>query len=122
MLVKRIKNYILLILIIVILLCAAGCGKVAGNTIVTSETDTTPVTSSTLPVVSTIPGHSITVQDAKILLDSGSNAAIFIDVRTQADYDTLHIPGAVLIPVEELPGKLSEVPTDKQIIVYAQCR
>ena len=121
MLTKRIRNYILLVMVITVMLCT-GCGKVVGNTAATPEPGTSPTTPSTITTVSTIPGHTITVQDAKTLLDSGSNTAVFIDVRTQADYDTLHIPGAVLIPVEELPARLSEVPKDKQVVVYAQCR
>ena len=117
--IKRIrKRYILPVVIIVILLCAGGCSHVTENTTVTSEASSV----NTLTTVSTIPGHSITIQDAKTLLDSSSNTAVYIDVRNQADYDTLHIPGAVLIPLAEIPARLSEIPLDKQIIVYAQCR
>jgi hypothetical protein len=36
-------------------------------------------------------------------------------------YDQNHAPGAVLIPAVELSGRLSEVPHDKQVIVYAGC-
>jgi 3-mercaptopyruvate sulfurtransferase SseA len=117
--VKRIrKRYILPVVIIVILLCASGCSHVTGNTTVTSEASSV----STQTTVSTIPGHSITIQDAKTILDNHTQTAVFIDVRTQADYDTLRIPGAALIPVAELANRLSEVPKDKQVIVYAQCR
>jgi len=104
------------------LLCAGGCGKVAGNSAVITETASTPAASNTLPAVSTIPGHYITIQDAKTLLDSGSKTVVFVDVRNQTDYDSNHIPGAVLIPLTELPDRLSEIPKDKQLIVYAQCR
>jgi len=113
------KEYILALVIIVILLCAAGCQDVG-----TSATTSTVVSSATgtLPVVNTIPGHSINVQDAKNLLDSNSKMVVFIDVRNQSDYDTSYIPGAVLIPVTELPDRLSEVPYNKQVIVYSECR
>ena len=113
------RGYILTLALIVTLVCAAGCGQGVGNSTTTAEA--TSSTTSTLPVVSSIPGHSITVQDAKKLLDSGTKTTIFIDIRNQTDYDQNHVPGAVLIPAVELPNRLSEVPHDKQVIVYASC-
>jgi Rhodanese-like domain len=115
------KEYILALVIIVILLSVAGCGHAAGSSTITSEATSSTTTSGTQPVVNSIPGHSITVQDAKKLLDSGSKTTVFIDIRNQTDYDQNHVPGAVLIPAVELPNRLSEVPHDKQVIVYAGC-
>lgn len=43
-----------------------------------------------------------------------------LDVRTEAEYDTWHIPGAVLVPYTELRDRLGEVPRDKP--VYTYCR
>jgi rhodanese-related sulfurtransferase len=43
-----------------------------------------------------------------------------LDVRTPAEYDSWHIPGAVLIPYTELRQRLDEVPRDKP--VYTHCR
>jgi NADPH-dependent 2,4-dienoyl-CoA reductase/sulfur reductase-like enzyme/rhodanese-related sulfurtransferase len=43
-----------------------------------------------------------------------------LDVRTQAEYDAWHIPGAVLLPYTELRQRLDEVPRDKP--VYTYCR
>ena len=40
-----------------------------------------------------------------------------LDVREQSEYDEGHIPGVVLIPLGEIPGRLSEIPTDKTVIV-----
>lgn len=116
---NRNKRYILTLVLIVTLVCAAGCGQGVGSSTTTAEA--TSSTTSTLPVVSSIPGHSITVQDAKKLLDSGSKTTVFIDIRNQTDYDQNHVPGAVLITAVELPSRLSEVPHDKQVIVYAGC-
>jgi rhodanese-related sulfurtransferase len=45
---------------------------------------------------------------------------ILIDVRTPGEFNGGHIAGAVNIPVEELDQRLSEVPADKDIVVY--CR
>ena len=40
-----------------------------------------------------------------------------IDVREQWEYDEAHIPGVSLIPMGEVPDRLDEIPTDKQVIV-----
>ena len=43
-----------------------------------------------------------------------------LDVRTPAEYEAWHIPGAVLLPYTELRQRLAEVPRDKP--VYTYCR
>jgi rhodanese-related sulfurtransferase len=40
-----------------------------------------------------------------------------LDVREQWEYDEGHIPGVVLLPLGEVPGRLDEIPTDKTVIV-----
>ena len=41
----------------------------------------------------------------------------FVDVREQEEWDNFHIPDIALIPLTELPDRLSEIPTDKPIVV-----
>jgi len=48
------------------------------------------------------------------------DGAFVVDVRTQEEWDDVHIPGTVLIPLDELPARLSEVPRDKDVVVV--CR
>lgn len=43
-----------------------------------------------------------------------------LDVRTQEEWDEYHVPNATLIPLDQLPNRLSEVPKDKEIVVI--CR
>jgi len=43
---------------------------------------------------------------------------MLLDVRTTEEYAEGHIKGAVLIPVQELLQRISEVPKDKQVYVY----
>jgi rhodanese-related sulfurtransferase/rubrerythrin len=45
---------------------------------------------------------------------------VLIDVRQPEEYTKGHIPGALLIPLGELPERMGELPTDKDIILY--CR
>ena len=41
-----------------------------------------------------------------------------LDVRQLKEYERERIPGATLIPVPELPGRLQELDPDKPTIVY----
>lgn len=49
-----------------------------------------------------------------------SGEALFLDVREVDEWNQFHIPGATLIPLGELPNRLSELSKDQQIVVY--CR
>lgn len=45
---------------------------------------------------------------------------VLVDVRQPDEYTKGHIPGAILIPLGEIPERMGELPTDKDIILY--CR
>lgn len=49
-----------------------------------------------------------------------AGGATLLDVRSQSEYDARHIEGAMLIPVDELAGRVAEVPRDRPVVVY--CR
>ncbi|HUN22724.1 MAG TPA: rhodanese-like domain-containing protein [Anaerolineales bacterium] len=42
---------------------------------------------------------------------------LFLDVREPDEYNAGHIPNVVLIPMGEVPSRLSEIPTDTTVIV-----
>jgi len=47
--------------------------------------------------------------------------AVIADVRTPSEYMAGHIPGAKLVPIEELEGRINEVPRDvKTLFVVCQ--
>ncbi|MHB1253283.1 MAG: rhodanese-like domain-containing protein, partial [Candidatus Humimicrobiaceae bacterium] len=48
------------------------------------------------------------------------NKYFLLDVRTQEEYKEGFIENSILIPVSELENRLSEIPSDKPVIVY--CR
>ena len=45
---------------------------------------------------------------------------VVLDVRPSNEYKAGHIPGAISIPLEELPDRLAELPGDLEIVAY--CR
>ncbi len=49
-----------------------------------------------------------------------SAGALILDVRELSEWQTVHIPGATLIPLGELSNRLTELPKDQQIVVV--CR
>lgn len=53
---------------------------------------------------------------AKKLFDAGQ--ALFVDVRNPDVYDQAHIPGAVLMPLREIPRRYAELPRGRQLIFY----
>ena len=54
------------------------------------------------------------------VVDLRSQGAFILDVREQSEWDQFHIPGATLIPLGQLPNRLSEVPKDQKVVVV--CR
>lgn len=49
-----------------------------------------------------------------------SDGAVIIDVREAWEWEQERIPGAVLIPLAEVPQRLDEIPADRD--VYVHCR
>jgi rhodanese-related sulfurtransferase len=45
-----------------------------------------------------------------------------LDVRTPTEFQTERIAGAVNIPLDQLPTRLSELPTDREMIVVVYCK
>jgi phage shock protein E len=43
--------------------------------------------------------------------------AFFLDVRSQDEYNQFHIKGSMLIPLDQLPNRLNELPKDKEVVV-----
>ncbi|HMB22600.1 MAG: rhodanese-like domain-containing protein [Chloroflexota bacterium] len=66
--------------------------------------------------VSDLP-RTISVSDAYNLYQNG---AFVLDVRTQEEWNEVRIPNTTLIPLDQLPSRLNEVPHDKRIVVV--CR
>lgn len=64
---------------------------------------------------------NITAQQAKEIMDN-EEGYIILDVRTAEEYAEKHIPGAVLIPDDEIKQKAEEILTDKSQLILVYCR
>ena len=98
-------------------LCLAACGSLP------STSDGAPAASSSQEAAGTASGwQSISPEEAHDWMESGEDLVV-VDVRTQEEYDAGHIPGAVLVPNEEIgdpvPDQLRE-DLDQPLLLY--CR
>lgn len=57
---------------------------------------------------------------AELLRRARAGEVVVLDVRPAPEFAAGHIPGAVSIPLDELPERLSELPADMEIVAY--CR
>jgi len=66
-------------------------------------------------------GSTITVNELKDLLDADKPIEL-IDVREPAEWEIVHIPGARLIPKDEIlrGDALASLPQDRQIVMYCK--
>ena len=47
-----------------------------------------------------------------------ASGATLLDVRSPGEWAGGHLPGAVLVPVDELDARLAEIPRDQPVVVY----
>ena len=64
---------------------------------------------------------NITAKEAKEIMDT-QEGYIILDTRTQEEYDEGHIPGAILIPYDEITEKAEGILTDKDQLILVYCR
>jgi rhodanese-related sulfurtransferase len=60
-----------------------------------------------------------TAEETKAVLDGGSkNFFAILDTRSASAYRSGHIPGAINIPLDELEGRMNDLPAGRQVITY----
>ena len=64
---------------------------------------------------------NITAEQAKEIMDSQEDY-IILDVRTQDEFDESRIPGAILIPHDEITEKAEDLLTNKDQLILVYCR
>ena len=65
--------------------------------------------------------RQVSAADAAALMESESDY-ILLDVRTQAEYDEAHIPGAICIPNETISSEAIPALPDKDQLILVYCR
>lgn len=64
---------------------------------------------------------NITAEQAKGIMDTREDYVI-LDTRTEEEYNEGHIPGAILIPHDQIQEKAEAVLTDKDQLILVYCR
>ena len=70
--------------------------------------------------VDTAPG-TISAAALAQQIEAGT-APLVLDVRTPAEFDAGHVPGAVNVPYDELATRLGELPADRATPIVVYCR
>ncbi|MFQ3633584.1 rhodanese-like domain-containing protein [Roseiflexus sp.] len=102
------KHLTFLLLIVATLVLSACAGAPAAPAPVAPVVQSSTIDVATLPInvdVATV--HALMERDNVVLLD----------VREPDEYAAGHIPGVRLMPMGTVPSRLSDIPTDKTVIV-----
>ena len=99
------KTLSILLIIALLAITLAACG---GASAPAAEAPAKQVDLSSLPV-------DLTVQQVNEIKNNPD--VVLIDVREQAEYDAGHIPNVKLIPLGQLPNRVSEIPKDKFVVM-----
>jgi sulfur-carrier protein adenylyltransferase/sulfurtransferase len=78
-----------------------------------------PQTQRTPMALSGATEGDMTVTELKARIDRG-DAPLIVDVREPAEFEICRIPGAVLIPLHQLPSRLQELDASKEVVL--QCK
>lgn len=65
--------------------------------------------------------ETLGTSDWKARLEATPGAFV-LDVRTQAEYDAGHLPGATLIPHDQVRASAGTLPADKTTPIFVYCR
>lgn len=62
-------------------------------------------------------GEGIHTAELQQLLEAAPEGVFLLDVRTPREFSGGRIPGSVLIPMNQVPGRLGEIPRDQKVVV-----
>jgi len=69
------------------------------------------------PTMGTAEVPRLSPEEVNERLDSRADVVI-VDVRSKEDFDGAHIKGAISIPLSEVEARYTELPRDREIIIY----
>lgn len=105
------KQYKKSLLLVGLLVLMVGLGLIYIQTL------SPPIGNQSQPEIIQQRGNYLSVVEANQYRNAG---AFMLDVRTPAEWLEAHIPGATLIPLDELGVRMNELPADEIIVIY--CR
>ena len=91
----------------------AACNSVHSNTNIQANKAPTPAPTAAQDGDGI---RRVTTAELAELMKAGK--VVVVDVRNKESYDRGHIPGAKLIPVNEVGERAKELPKDKTIFTY----
>ena len=99
--------------------CSGKNSQTANQEISSSSQEDTTKTASSVTQTSQIKNEvkDVSVDDISGMLKD-KNKYFLLDVRTLEEHNNGFIENSILIPITELESRLSEIPTDKPVIVY----
>ncbi|WP_179130993.1 rhodanese-like domain-containing protein [Candidatus Entotheonella palauensis] len=59
----------------------------------------------------------ITPEDVKHRLDAGA-PQVLVDVRSRANFEKMHLPGAISIPLRTLEERVKDIPRETLVVFY----
>ena len=62
----------------------------------------------------------ISAERVKKLLEGGEKF-VFVDLRPAGDFQKAHLPGALSMPISELPKRLGEISKSGRVVLYCAC-
>lgn len=65
------------------------------------------------------PAQEISAQEALSQQQAGEGP-VFLDVRTPEEFASGRVPGAVNLPIQQLPSRLAELGKDDRLVVYCE--
>ena len=103
------------VFVLAAMLVVAGCSSTAAAPpaavpVAAAQSTPAPQVSAPLPA-------EIAVAEAAAKREAG---AFMLDVRQPDEWNAVHIPGATLIPLDQLEQRVNEVPRDQEVVVV--CR
>ncbi|MCL5069362.1 MAG: rhodanese-like domain-containing protein [Actinobacteria bacterium] len=133
---KNSSYYFYVILLAIMILAASfflfSCSKndsqksqdtlTSNSNLPASSNENTSTQTSSQEVASTVSQDTIKNVSADEVFDmlKDKNKYFLLDVRNKNEYTEGHLENSILIPVNELEKRISEISTDKPIIVYCK--
>ena len=62
------------------------------------------------------PYYRVDSNEASQMLEAEPGNTVVVDVRRDDEWVTGHISGAIHVPIDDLPGRMDEVPQDRRVL------